>query len=194
MCLYTKDPQWYPFNKGNNLHSGTFQYWNVLAHGLPISWALHIYGTKLLRAHHASKPPLLHRVMPYCHGITVLVVWICLKPQRHFSKMYLKRTSKAWRKIIKGITLAHNSLVRICLLLREGMLFTALLELSVNSPCLWAFFHHYPLSQWHTQSNEIFQNLSMKISRLIIVVVLGEIICSNSGGAQEKGKQGWNSV
>jgi len=104
MCRYSKDSQWYPFNNGNNLHSGTFQYWNVLAHGFPIPWALHIYGRKLLRAHHASKPPLLHRVMPYCHSITILLVWICLKPQRHFSKMYLKRTSKAWRKIIKGIT------------------------------------------------------------------------------------------
>jgi hypothetical protein len=82
-----------------------FSTWNVLAHGLPIPWALHIYGRKLLRAHHASKPPLLHRVMPYCHSITILLVWICLKPQTHFSNMYLKRTSKAWRKIIEGITL-----------------------------------------------------------------------------------------
>jgi hypothetical protein len=103
-CQYTKDPQWYPFNKGNNLHSGTFQYWNVLAHGLPIPWALHIYSRKLLKAHHVNKSSLLHWVMAYCHGITVLVIWICLKPQRHFSNMYLKRTFKAWRKICTGIT------------------------------------------------------------------------------------------
>jgi len=105
MCLYIKDPQWYPFNTGNNLCSGTFQYWNVLAHGSPIPWALHLCGSKLLKAHHTSKPPLLHGVMPYCHSITVLVIWICLKPQRHFSNIYLKNTSEAWRKIIKGITL-----------------------------------------------------------------------------------------
>ncbi len=48
--------------------------------------------------HRAGKPRLLHRVMPYCHAITVLIVWICLKPQRHFSNMYVKRTSKAWRR------------------------------------------------------------------------------------------------
>jgi hypothetical protein len=76
------------------------------------------------------------------------------------------------------------------------MLLTVVFKVSVKvtlfSPCLLAFFHPYSLPQWHTQSNENFQNLSIKISRLIIIVVqvLGKIIYSRSGGAQEKGKTG----
>ncbi len=44
------------------------------------------------------------------------------------------------------------------------MFLTVVFELSIKSPCLWAFFHPYTLSQWYTQSNESFQNISMKIS------------------------------
>jgi hypothetical protein len=76
-----------------------------------------------------------------------------------------------------------------------------------SSPCLWAPpFTPYSLFQWYPQSNHILLNLSMKCwysafnargSRLIIVVVqfrISENICSSSGGAQEKGQTGWNSV
>ncbi len=65
----------------------------------------------------------------------------------------------------------------------------------------------YPLFQWYPQSKDILLNLCMKCwnlafdaqgLRLIIVIVqLGAVkiyVASSSGGPQEKGKTGWNSV
>ncbi len=76
------------------------------------------------------------------------------------------------------------------------------IELSVKSPCLLDLLSR----PWYLQTKKILLNLGMEgwnsafnaqASRVIILVVqVGEVenLCSTSGGAQEKGKTGWNSV
>jgi hypothetical protein len=70
-------------------------------------------------------------------------------------------------------------------------------KFTLSLPCLCASaFTPYPLFQWYLQSNEILlktQHLIHKVLRLtttIVVVQVGavKIICSSSGGAQEKRK------
>jgi hypothetical protein len=75
-------------------------------------------------------------------------------------------------------------------------------KVTLSSPCLWASFHPpYPLFQWYPQSKEIFIKPQFKMLKLRFAtncrsytVRSSENICSSSGGTQEKGKTGWNSV
>jgi hypothetical protein len=58
------------------------------------------------------------------------------------------------------------------------------------------------LFQWYPQSKEILLNVSMTCSNSafnaqgsrVIIVERSANICSSTGGAQEKGKTGWNSI
>ncbi len=64
----------------------------------------------------------------------------------------------------------------------------------------------YPLFQWYLQSKDIWLNLSMKCCNSVCcntkfetdysscTVRMSENLCSSNGGAQEKGKTGWNLV
>ncbi len=79
-------------------------------------------------------------------------------------------------------------------------------EIYLNSPCLHhAFgpaFTPYPLFQWYLQSKEILlknsafnaQASETNYNYSSCTGRSSENICSSSGGAQEKGKIGWNSI
>jgi hypothetical protein len=86
-----------------------------------------------------------------------------------------------------------------------------MVELSVKSrslhPVFGPAFTLYPLFQWYSQSKENLLNLSMKCWNSAFHAQglkvanynsctgrSSENICSINGGAQEKGKTGWNSV
>jgi hypothetical protein len=112
------------------------------------------------------------------------------------------------------VTMAHNvgnvSLWSGCVKLWLCIYIRVFFKVTLSSTCLWASFHPLSLSlgEVHKVRKEVLFNLGMKcwnsafnahkVRGTIIVVVrtgrISENICSSSGGAQEKGKTGWNSV